>query len=320
MRITKAVITAAGRDQRNLPLQAIVDHDGATKPVLRVTLEEVLRAGIREICLVVCPGDREAFDRAAAGLEATLHFVEQAEPRGYGHALLCAREFVGGDAFLHLVSDHLFIGLGPTSCARQVVEAAETASCAVSAVQATRESKLPYYGAVGGRRVAGSRRLYEIENVLEKPTPTQAEQHLVVPGLRAGHYLCFFGIHALTPAIMHLLDAELQASAGQAVSLSPSLAELARREKYLALELAASAGQPGSVSLSPSLAELARREKYLALELSGRRYNLGVRYGLFAAQLALAMEGRERDEVLAQIVELLAQREAASEPDAGPAS
>lgn len=290
MRITKAVITAAGRDQRNLPLQAIVDHDGATKPVLRVTLEEVLRAGIREICLVVCPGDREAFDRAAAGLEATLHFVEQAEPRGYGHALLCAREFVGGDAFLHLVSDHLFIGLGPTSCARQVVEAAETASCAVSAVQATRESKLPYYGAVGGRRVAGSRRLYEIENVLEKPTPTQAEQHLVVPGLRAGHYLCFFGIHALTPAIMHLLEAELRASAGQAVSLSPSLAELARREKYLALELA------------------------------GRRYNLGVRYGLFTAQLALAMEGRERDEVLAQIVEVLAQREAAAEPDAGPAS
>ncbi len=65
-----------------------------------------------------------------------------------------------------------------------------------------------------------------------------AEQHLVVPGLRAGHYLCFFGIHALTPAVMHLLDAELRASAGQAVSLSPSLAELARREKYLALELA----------------------------------------------------------------------------------
>ena len=77
---------------------------------------------------------------------------------------------------------------------------------------------------------------------------------------------------------------------------------------------------PLAVSLSPSLAELARREKYLALELAGRRYNLGVRYGLFAAQLALAMEGREREEVLAQIVELLAQREAASEPEAGPAS
>jgi UTP--glucose-1-phosphate uridylyltransferase len=290
VKIAKAVITAAGRDQRNLPLQAIVDHDGASKPVLRISLEEVLHAGIREICVVVCPGDRDAFERAAAGLEATLHFVEQVEPRGYGHALSCAREFAGGDPFLHLVSDHLFIGRGPTSCARQVVEAAEAAACSVSAVQATRESKLPYYGAVGGRRVPGSRNLYEIENVLEKPSPTQAEQHLVVPGLRAGHYLCFFGIHVLTPAVMDLLARELESSEGKPVSLSPSLAELARREQYL------------------------------ALELSGRRYNLGVRYGLFAAQLALAMEGREREEVLAQIVELLAQREIASEPDAGPAS
>lgn len=290
MKIAKAVITAAGRDQRNLPLQAIVDHDGASKPVLRISLEEVLHAGIREICVVVCPGDRDAFARAAAGLEATLHFVEQAEPRGYGHALACAREFAGRDPFLHLVSDHLFVGLGPKSCARQVVEAAEAASCAVSAVQATRESKLPYYGAVGGRRVAGSRNLYDIENVLEKPTPTQAEQHLVVPGLRAGHYLCFFGIHVLTPAVMDLLARELEGSAGRPVSLSPSLAELARREKYL------------------------------ALELSGRRYNLGVRYGFFAAQLALAMEGGEREEVLAQIVEVMAQRETASEPESRPAS
>jgi len=289
VKISKAVITAAGRDQRNLPLQALVDHDGASKPVLRISLEEVLNAGIGEICVVVCPEDRDAFSRAAAGLEATLHFIEQADPRGYGHALLCAREFVGGDPFLHLVSDHLFIGRGPKSCARQVVEAAEAAACAVSAVQATRESKLPYYGAVGGRRVAGSRNLYEIENVLEKPTPTQAEQHLVVPGLRAGHYLCFFGIHVLTPAIMEMLAGELAAASGRPVSLSPSLAELARRERYLALELA------------------------------GRRYNIGMRYGLFAAQLALALEGGEREEVLAQVVELLAQREIASEPDGGSA-
>jgi len=290
VKISKAVITAAGRDQRNLPLQALVDHDGASKPVLRISLEEVLNAGVGEICVVVCPGDREAFSRAAAGLEAELRFVEQAEPRGYGHALACAREFVGGDPFLHLVSDHLFIGRGPKSCARQVVEAAETAACAISAVQATREGKLPYYGAVGGRRVPGSRNLYEVENVLEKPAPTLAEQHLVVPGLRAGHYLCFFGIHALTPTIMDLLAAELATSADRPVSLSPSLAELARREKYLALELA------------------------------GRRYNIGMRYGLFAAQLALALEGREREEVLAQVVELLAQRELASEPDGGIAS
>ena len=71
------------------------------------------------------------------------------------------------------------------------------------------------------------------------------------------------------------------------------------------------------MTLSPALADLARREKYLALELAGRRYNIGERYGLFAAQLALALEGREREEVLAQILELLAQRELAADAGSG---
>jgi hypothetical protein len=100
VKISKAVITAAGRDQRNLPLQALVDHDGASKPVLRISLEEVLNAGVGGICVVVCPDDRDAFSRAAAGLEAELRFVEPAEPRGYGHALACARHY--GSVFLAL--------------------------------------------------------------------------------------------------------------------------------------------------------------------------------------------------------------------------
>ena len=47
--------------------------------------------------------------------------------------------------------------------------------------------------------------LYRVETVIEKPTPTEAEQRLMVPGLRAGYYLCFFGIHVLTPTVMDIL-------------------------------------------------------------------------------------------------------------------
>ena len=67
----------------------------------------------------------------------------------------------------------------------------------------------------------------------------------------------------------------------------------------------------GSVTLSAALAELARQEQYLALEDTGRRYDLGARYGLLIAQLALALNGRERDEVLSHLLELLAEREMA---------
>ena len=60
MEIKKAIITAAGQAQRNLPLQTLVDRDGKTKTALTILIEEILSAGIEEICVVVCPGDQQA--------------------------------------------------------------------------------------------------------------------------------------------------------------------------------------------------------------------------------------------------------------------
>ena len=60
--------------------------------------------------------------------------------------------------------------------------------------------------------------------------------------------------------------------------------------------------------LTDALSRLAGKERYLALELHGRRYDIGVRYGLLTAQLALAFEGKDRDEVLSNLVELLASK------------
>jgi len=277
MKIKKAVVTAAGRNQRGLPLQTLVDRDRVQKTALRIIVEEALNAGIEEVCVVIHPGDRDAYTTAAGEHAQRLRFVEQAAARGYGHAVFCAREFVGNDPFLHLVGDHLYLSRDEQGkpCARQLVEIAEAEQCAVSAVQATRETMLTNYGTVGGKRVPVKPRLYTIERVLEKPTPTEAEQSLIVPGLRAGYYLCFFGIHVLTPAVMGILERQIKSDAP-------------------------------NVHLSPALAELAAAGRYLAYELKGRRYDIGVQYGLLVAQLALALAGKDRAEVLAQLVELLA--------------
>ncbi|HWH68348.1 MAG TPA: sugar phosphate nucleotidyltransferase [Candidatus Sulfotelmatobacter sp.] len=279
MDIKRAIITAAGKSQRTLPLQTLVDRDGQSKTALRILIDEILAAGIEDICVVTSPGDQAAYAAAAGGQGGRLQFVEQTEPRGYGHAVFCARDFVAKQPFLLLVGDHLYVSGTQKRCAQQLVEVAAAENCAVSAVQATHESKLPYYGAVGGHLVAARKGLYEISQVLEKPTPTEAEQQLIVPGLRAGHYLCFFGMHVLTPTVMELLGEEV-----------------------------ARATKP-SVHLSAALTSLAKRERYLASELLGRRYDIGVKYGLLTAQLALALDGRDRDEVLSGLVELLARRE-----------
>ena len=160
--IKKAIITAAGKTQRSLPLQTLVDRDGATKTALRIIIEEILSTGIEEICVVVCPGDQEAYTAAAGAQRGHLQFVEQAEPRGYGHAVFCAREFAAGQPFLLLVGDHLYVSRNPKRSAQQLVEIAAAENSAVSAVQATHESKLPYYGTVSGHLLTGRKGLYEI--------------------------------------------------------------------------------------------------------------------------------------------------------------
>ena len=280
MRVRKAVITAAARGQNTLPLQTLVDRDGVAKSALRIILEEATSSGVEDVCLVIRPGDQAAYASAAGELASRLQFVEQHQPRGYGHALHCAKAFVGNDPFLHLVSDHLYLSREGSRCARQLVQAAETESCSVSGVQPTRENVLTLYGTVGGHRVPGGNRLYVVENVVEKPTPTEAEQKLIVPGLRQGHYLCFFGMHVLTPVVMKLLEDTIQTA----------------RE-----------GEP--IQLSPALAMLSQKERYLALDVHGVRFNIGTKYGLLLAQLALALNGQDREEILTQLVELLASRE-----------
>jgi UTP--glucose-1-phosphate uridylyltransferase len=275
MKVTKAVITAAGSSQHTLPLQMLIDRDGAQKAALQIIVEEALSAGAGDIAIVIQPGDAESYRMAAGPHARHLHFIEQDHPRGYGDAVLRALSFTKDEPFLHLVGDHLYLSLSSRTCAQQVVQVAEAEDCAVSAVQATRESLLPNYGAIGGRRVQDAGNLYQIENVIEKPTPTEAEQRLIVPGLRAGYYLCFFGIHVLTPQVMASL---------------------------------ASAPASGKMELSTALGDLAQRQRYLALELEGRRYDIGVRYGLLTAQMALALAGKDRADVLANMVELLATR------------
>ncbi len=120
MHIRKAVITAAGPNQERLPLQRFVDLDGTEKTVLRIILEEVIAAGIEEICLVVRRGSQEEYREAAGDYARSLTFAEQVEPRGYGDALHRAAKFVGSEPFLHLVGDHLYISRQSKRCARAI--------------------------------------------------------------------------------------------------------------------------------------------------------------------------------------------------------
>ena len=277
MKIRKAVITAAGEHHARLPLQTLVDRRGEIRTALRLMLDEVVDSGIDEVAIVIRPGQQEAYLTAAGPHASRLVFCEQSHPRGYGDAILRAREFVAGESFLHLVSDPLYLSRTDRLCAQQLIETATRHECSVSAIQPTRENEVAFFGTVGGSPLAQSDNLYEVSTVIEKPTPTVAEQRLIVAGQRAGYYLCLFGMHVLTPTVLALL------------------------EKSLA---AAPAGQ--FIDLSSSLNKLAQSERYLALEIDGSRYNISYKYGLLLAQLAFSLSGDDRDLILTELVNLLA--------------
>jgi UTP--glucose-1-phosphate uridylyltransferase len=275
MQISKALVTAAGPGQSALPLQRLVDRDGVEKTALEMIIEEVVSAGIESLAIVISPGNEEAYRRAAGGYLDMLTFVTQPKPTGYGQAILSARSFLGNEPFLHLVGDHLYLSSKEKSCAQQLIEVARAEGCSVSGVQATKEKMLPFFGAIGGLRLPQTDRLYEVKRVIEKPTPTLAEQELNIAGFRSGMYLCFFGIHVLTPMILEVLE-----------------------------RIAKTVDRP--VSLAEALNELASRERYLACEARGHRYNIGIKYGLLNTQLALSLSGVDRDKVLSDMIELLA--------------
>lgn len=320
VRIRKAVITAAGRGVRLFPAAStvqkgmlpLVDRDGLTKPVVQIIAEEALESGLEEVCVVCAPGDEEQYasqfellrsnlleahrgaDWARAQAERIsnllrrLRFVPQVEPLGYGHAVYCAREFVGDEPFLLLLGDHLHLShLEGKRCAQQLVELAEREECAVAGVHATREHLVGHYGTVTGKRAPNQPGVYQIEKILEKPSLSLAELELQTPGLRVGHYLCFFGMYVLAPAVFELLGSSVEAGDGA----------------------------KGGVQLTPVLNELARRGKFLALEIQGARYDIGARFGLLQTQIALGLAGTERDAVLTAVLELLAESARSRRPE-----
>lgn len=270
----KAVITAAGPGQQHLLHQTLATADNR-RPTIGDFLLELLADTVDEIAIVIPAGDTSRFQTLFAGSGRRISFIEQNEPRGYAHAICQAREFVGANPFLHLVGDHFYLADqgDVSSLTADLIRIHAMEGCSVSAVIPTREGLLPYFGAVGGSALGA--KLYQVDTVLEKPTPTEAERSLAAAGLRQGQYLCFFGIHLFTPGLMQILDEQLS--------------------------------QPGPApTLSHMLQTLARRERYLATILPGRRFDIGAKYGLLQAQLALGLRSADREEILTMMLELTA--------------
>lgn len=310
-KVRKAVITAAGRGTRMYPatttiqkeMLPVMDRDGICKPAIQLIIEEALDSGVDEVCLVVNRHNRPQIEAHFKPLPpeemkvfkgkdwallqsariqqiaSRLTFIEQPSPEGYGHAVWCAKEFVGNEPFLLMLGDHIYTSGTQKRCARQVIDIFEKYDNSVSAVQQTPADLLHLFGTVRGTLIQENPRVYDIGHIYEKPPLEYAEQKLRVEGLLWGMYLCFFGMHAFTPTIFDSLQ----------YAIDHDLREKGEFQLTSAQERLREGG-----------------ERYLAFEAVGERHDIGIPFGYAQTQASLAVNSVFREQMLAELVRMLA--------------
>jgi hypothetical protein len=180
-KVRKAVIPAAGFGTRLFPaskamkkeLFPIIDSDGRAKPVIMAIIEEAIRSGIEEICLVVqkedqaifeeffcCPPRPENLNKLSEESRKYLHyiielghrisFVIQDTQDGFGHAVYCAKEWVANEPFLLLLGDHLYASDSDVPCARQLMRVYEKTRESVVGLRVTPADEIHLYGCTAG--------------------------------------------------------------------------------------------------------------------------------------------------------------------------
>jgi UTP-glucose-1-phosphate uridylyltransferase/mevalonate kinase len=267
-KVRKAVITAAGYGTRLFPMTSavrkeflpVVDRKGRMLPLILANVEEAAAAGIEEICIVIQAQDRRLFEdffqqnlppalheklsaHARQSLEAIKELgrrvvlFAQDEQKGLGHAVYQVRDWIGGEPFLLVLGDHLFVPRGTRGCAQQLVDRFQEMDAPLIALQPTPAAEIGRFGTVGGTWVDGEnqRDLVEISMFREKPDREYAAEYLTVDGLEPDTYLTVFGLYILPGTVFAELETGVREAegSGEEVQLTDALERLKKHQRFL---------------------------------------------------------------------------------------
>jgi len=242
----KAIIPAAGLGTRFLPatkaqpkeMLPVVD-----KPTIQYVVEEAVASGIMDVLIITGRGKRaieDHFDRPLA-LEmlkdeekkaklleltrspvddAEIFYIRQKQPKGLGHAVLCAKNHVGREPFAAMLGDDIIISEKP--CLAQLMEVHEKTGFSVMAVEKVPMERIHNYGVIKPGKVEG--RVYEVEDVVEKPPTDEAPSNLAV----VGRYIW-------TPEVFDFLEKTQPGLHGE-IQLTDAVRELLKTQPMYALE------------------------------------------------------------------------------------
>ncbi len=234
-KVKKAIIPAAGLGTRFLPATKAMPKEMlpiVDKPTIQYIVEEAIESGIEDIIIVTGKGKRaieDHFDNAFE-LEENLarkekfelleevrkpgnvdiHYIRQKEPKGLGHAIWCARKFIGNEPFAVLLGDDIV--QAETPALKQLMNLYDKVDSSVIGVQQVPKEETNRYGIIDPIRQDG--RMYEVRNFVEKPSIESAPSNLAI-----------LGRYILTPEIFDLLENQETGSGGE-IQLTDAIQKL----------------------------------------------------------------------------------------------
>lgn len=240
MSIRKAIIPAAGLGTRFLPATKAMPKEMLPiidKPAIQYIVEEAVASGIEDIIIVTGKGKRAIEDHFDSYYEleqilgrqgkvdmlsevrkatelTDIHYIRQKEPKGLGHAIWCARKFIGNEPFAVLLGDDIVQSEVP--CLKQMMDVYDRVQGSVLAVKEVPSEEVKRYGIVDPEPAGGDGgdRVLRVRGVVEKPVPAAAPSNVAI-----------MGRYILTPAIFDLLETQ-DTGAGGEIQLTDAISRL----------------------------------------------------------------------------------------------
>ncbi|WP_394863090.1 UTP--glucose-1-phosphate uridylyltransferase GalU [Paraclostridium bifermentans] len=242
--VKKAIIPAAGLGTRFLPatksqpkeMLPIVD-----KPTLQYIIEEAINSGIEEILIITGRNKKSIEDHFDKSVELELelqqkgktemlemvqeisnmvniHYIRQKEPKGLGHAIHCAKSFIGDEPFAVLLGDDIVDS--DTPCLKQLIDAYDEYKTSILGVQEVAREDTNKYGILDCKYIED--RVYKVKDMIEKPNIEEAPSNIAI-----------LGRYIITPAIFEILENQAPGKGGE-IQLTDALKTLVSHEAIYA--------------------------------------------------------------------------------------
>ncbi|MGH0606921.1 UTP--glucose-1-phosphate uridylyltransferase GalU [Bacillus mycoides] len=243
--VKKAIIPAAGLGTRFLPATKAMPKEMlpiVDKPTIQYIVEEAIESGIEDIIIVTGKGKRaiedhfdhsfeleqnllekgkyDMLEKVQASSKINIHYIRQKEPKGLGHAVWCARNFIGNEPFAVLLGDDIV--QADTPCLRQLMNEYEATHSSVIGVQTVLENETHRYGIIDP--IAQNDRQYQVHRFVEKPVQGTAPSNLAI-----------MGRYVLTPEIFMFLENQ-QTGAGGEIQLTDAIQRLNEIQRVFAYD------------------------------------------------------------------------------------